>query len=353
MHRSGTSAATRLVNLMGVPLGETADLISGSSDNPAGYWESSSLTDFNNELLGHLGGAWFAPPSLELGWQKDDSLAALETKGREAFSRVYSTAEWAWKDPRNSILLPFWLRALSTRPVIVVTLRDPSAVSWSLHRRDRFTPVYSALLWERYTRDVLTNIDGLPVIVTSFERLLADPTAWCESICGFLADQHLRVSRPDADLVREFVEHRHIEVGANRELDLTRPQRELLSLLLDVDGGHDRFKTPALPPPTEWSSVAFAEHRNREEYWSQALAERTAELTRAAARAADARADEADARARETEQQLLVAHATVNEMTERTTRLEEALIEMSNSRIFRYSAPLRRVWRSVRRLDDR
>ncbi len=57
MHRSGTSATTRAINLLGVPLAANDELASPSPNNPTGFWEVTRLTDFNNKLLYELGGS--------------------------------------------------------------------------------------------------------------------------------------------------------------------------------------------------------------------------------------------------------------------------------------------------------
>ena len=49
MHRSGTSAITRVINLMGIDLGKT--LLSIPVDNPTGHWENKILLDRHEELL--------------------------------------------------------------------------------------------------------------------------------------------------------------------------------------------------------------------------------------------------------------------------------------------------------------
>lgn len=51
MHRSGTSALTRCINLLGVPLGVADDLMPTGEANPRGYWESASLTRVSGELV--------------------------------------------------------------------------------------------------------------------------------------------------------------------------------------------------------------------------------------------------------------------------------------------------------------
>ena len=67
MHRSGTSAATRLVGFAGLPLEATTDLMPAASSNPKGFWESEGLRRCNDRLLAALGGDWSAPPQPRAG----------------------------------------------------------------------------------------------------------------------------------------------------------------------------------------------------------------------------------------------------------------------------------------------
>ena len=48
MHRSGTSAAARLVNFLGIPTCVDEDLLPTTEDNPKGFWESASLAALND-----------------------------------------------------------------------------------------------------------------------------------------------------------------------------------------------------------------------------------------------------------------------------------------------------------------
>lgn len=66
MHRSGTSAVTRVVNLLGLPLCRRDDLYL-AADNPAGHWESTSVVGVNDALLAEMGGPCWAPPVLLSG----------------------------------------------------------------------------------------------------------------------------------------------------------------------------------------------------------------------------------------------------------------------------------------------
>ena len=112
MHRSGTSAVTRLVSLLGLATPPDHDLVRPTEKNPKGYWESGVLTRFNEDVLNRFGGTWFSPPMLPADWPTDPRLDGMERLGRALVETVYPAAPWGWKDPRNSLLLPYWRRVL-------------------------------------------------------------------------------------------------------------------------------------------------------------------------------------------------------------------------------------------------
>ena len=79
MHRSGTSALTGALGRLGLMLPVPGDLVTGRYDNPVHY-ESRALTDFDDTLLGALGGSWSAPPVLDPGWERSPTV--LDVAGR-------------------------------------------------------------------------------------------------------------------------------------------------------------------------------------------------------------------------------------------------------------------------------
>ena len=56
MHRSGTSALARAVQMLGVYLGN--NFLSPRPDNPTGYWEDKHICDLNERLLAAFGLKW-------------------------------------------------------------------------------------------------------------------------------------------------------------------------------------------------------------------------------------------------------------------------------------------------------
>src|ERR1700704_4698211 len=113
MHRSGTSFTARALQLLGVSLGSPEGLMAPGPDNPAGYWENRDIKELNDELFAQLGGAWDQPPVLDPGWSLDGRLDPLRTRASEVLDDAFGapatgTSVIGWKDPRLSLVLPFW-----------------------------------------------------------------------------------------------------------------------------------------------------------------------------------------------------------------------------------------------------
>ncbi len=164
MHRSGTSFAASALRHLGVSLGDPARHMRPGGDNPAGYFELQSVMELNEELLANLGGAWDAPPVLDPGWEQDDGLEPFRVRAaqvlRDAFApdALGGTPEAiAWKDPRLSLLLPFW-RTVHPVDATILLVRSPLEVAASLASR-KYTvgAPQAAGLWLRYLYAAAAN----------------------------------------------------------------------------------------------------------------------------------------------------------------------------------------------------
>ncbi|MDQ6688617.1 MAG: cupin-like domain-containing protein [Actinomycetota bacterium] len=262
MHRSGTSATTRVVNLAGVPLAEESDLWRELPGNETGYWESSSLSRFNERLLHEAGGAWWRPP-------EESAVAALADRpdlvrhATTLFSRLHGSA-WAWKDPRVCLLLPFWRKVLpgSVRSVLVV--RHPFEVAASLAARDAVPWEWSLALWDTYLRRAATGLGGLPVHVLRYSSLLGDPDRVVAALVAFVGAGGPPVSLPPLGAVSRFLrpDLRH---SAYDEADLLASGHagllHLLQALDRAEGDHEPWQPPALEPasaPTRTTLASLA-----------------------------------------------------------------------------------------------
>lgn len=162
MHRSGTSALTRVLSLLGCALPST--LLAANFTNETGHWEPQRIQEFNDRLLASAGCAWDDWTPVPQDWFDSLEANARKEEAAELFKAEYGSAPLTvFKDPRVCRLLPFWLSVLDDlgiEPVVAIPVRHPLEVARSLAIRDLSDAHYNRLLWlrhvadaERYTRD--------------------------------------------------------------------------------------------------------------------------------------------------------------------------------------------------------
>ena len=66
MHRSGTSAVARALNLCGAWAGKPDDLTGANIENPWGFWERRDVRHICDELLRSMGGDWWKVAQLDV-----------------------------------------------------------------------------------------------------------------------------------------------------------------------------------------------------------------------------------------------------------------------------------------------
>jgi hypothetical protein len=267
MHRSGTSAVTRLISLLGLHTPPEEDLVQPTAKNPKGYWESESLVAFNERLLWAIDCDIGCPVALEPGWERDPRLDPLRDEARKVFHEVFPHAPWVWKDPRHCLAFAFWRSVLEVDPVVVLVNRNPLEITASaLRLRREQGKIYALALWERYLRQALTQLAGLPVMVTDYAQVLAGPLAWSEQAHAFLTGAGVPAHAHRDDDVLDFIdtELRHTEfTGADLldDPDVSDAQRGLFAALAELEGRHDSFSAPALPDETPTTEPLLAERR--------------------------------------------------------------------------------------------
>ena len=252
--RSGTSAVTRVVNLLGVPIAADDELKPADENNPRGYFESRSLTSFNRRLLVEVGGEPYgSAPRFPTGWKENAALDATRAEARQLMERVHPTTPWAWKDPRTCLTLPFWVEVADADPVVVLVYRDPLEVAEShAQRADAPYPVTLGI-WERYNRAAVLNARGLPTFVVRYERLAETPGPVAREIAAFLRDQGVDVADPGPAL-EGFVDAalRRSRPDLDGHDLPSREQRELLATLEALQGPHEVLPELELPAETAW-----------------------------------------------------------------------------------------------------
>ncbi len=265
MHRSGTSLVTRLVSLLGLAVCREQDLLVGHKANPRGHWESRSLLDFNDRLLDQLGGSWFCPPP---PLDSEQVVRLLDGQGPEALAMLrhaHPRRPWVWKDPRTSLLLPFWSSILGQRTAYVLVVRHPLEVSDSLARRDGFSRSLSLALWERYTRQAMLGAAGRPMMVCTYDEVLSDPVDWCDRLVTFLGEVGSSALAVDRTVAGAFATDGLRNSQASwtelRAGPLISAERAALAAAAAVPSTQASYVPPTLPAETPETESIFGEIR--------------------------------------------------------------------------------------------
>ena len=247
MARSGTSAFTRLLALLGVDLGPREALLPPiAGENAKGFFEHRPLMRINKELLEHQGGSWSQPPLPAPGWELDRGLDDLRERARSLLAGDFAGAPlWGFKDPRTSLTLPFWDGLLGADVRYVICHRRPLDSARSLEQRNGIRLDEGVALWTRYMASALAHTAGRRRIVVGYEELLSDREALVGELAGFLVVGEGEVGTRVRTEVREWVAEdlRH-HASTLRELvehPAVSAEAQALHLLLEraIAGRHD------------------------------------------------------------------------------------------------------------------
>jgi hypothetical protein len=207
MHRSGTSAISRIVSLLGVHLGAPGSLLQPYDDNPKGFWEHSRIVEINDQVLERFGGRWNAPPVFPPGWATSAELADLRDTARQLLASEFDGQPlWGWKDPRTCLTLPFWQEVCGSLRYLLV-VRNPAAVVASLYTRNKMSAADSEGLWLAYTQASLAHTAGRPRAFVFFDDLLRELPSELRRLATFIGRPELAEDRGLRDAINDFIEN--------------------------------------------------------------------------------------------------------------------------------------------------
>jgi hypothetical protein len=176
MHRSGTSALTRVINLLGADL--PSSLIPANVANEAGFFESNDLMIVHDQLLSSAGSNWQDWRAFNPDWYASPVAAAFKQRVLGVLRHDFAQSQlFVIKDPRVCRFFPFWrdvLEEFGAAPAVVIPVRNPLEIMASLRSRDGFPFVKTALLWLRHVIEAERTTRDLPRAVVTYDALLSD-----------------------------------------------------------------------------------------------------------------------------------------------------------------------------------
>lgn len=252
MHRSGTSAITRGLQVMGIDLGN--HLIPAMEGvNEKGFWEDSDINAFNNELLNSFGSDWHHVAPIKSSDIETLLKSCYFTRAVELLrQKVDKNTIFGFKDPRVAKLLPFWKEVFTycqfdTRCILVI--RHPLSVTKSLNKRDSFDAEKSYLLWLGHVIESLSGSMGLQRVLVDYDKLMKSPELEIERISRQLDfkvdyDELHNYTVQFLDKALQHTIHDLSELSLDKACPLL--VQEIYTKLLEVSSGEMNLDDPVL-----------------------------------------------------------------------------------------------------------
>ena len=200
---------TRLLHGCGLYLGPKDALMPPQADNPDGFWEHLGFVGLNDELLDALGGAWDLPPKTNENLS-EERLDPLRMKARLLIEGFHSAQIWGWKDPRNSLTLPFWEDLLPGLKTLII-VRNPLEVAYSMRKRNGTSYAFGLRLWEIYNRRLIEAASKHDRLFTHYDLFFENAEKELRRIGNFVGLPDAKI-RSAAELVATKRRHTHFTI---------------------------------------------------------------------------------------------------------------------------------------------
>ena len=171
MHRSGTSAVARVLNLMGCYFGPEDIGTEANEENPKGFWERKDVRQVNDAILRNMGADWDRIAPFDVRSIGKGDMAVYRQVIQEIVVNMDAHRPWFVKEPRFCLTFGVW-RSVLELPVCVLIFRNPLDVAKSLNERNGMPLAVGLALWEAYNAGALEASQGIKRIVLSYEALM-------------------------------------------------------------------------------------------------------------------------------------------------------------------------------------
>jgi len=267
MHRSGTSILGRIIEELGLFMGDRKD-----PNNEAVFF-----IDINNWILSQCGVRWDLPGGAGYLFRNGELLDSMEKLVRKHLDGIHSVRylgwrnylrtrgitrlpiPWGWKDPRSTLTLPLWLRIFPDAKIVYIerhgvdvanSLRTRSLSTFAkaggrLGKRGYIGPgttrgrllVDSPRcldleggfgLWKEYTdyaNEFIRSAGGRNILVLKYEDFVKSPAGQMKNMAAFCG---LDVSDEKIELLTGRIDKTRSEAFRNKKelVEFARRKRE-------------------------------------------------------------------------------------------------------------------------------
>jgi lipopolysaccharide biosynthesis protein len=189
MHRSGTSALTRVFNLLGAELPDR--VIAADDNNINGYWEPTSLNTLNEKMLREAGSSWDDWRPYDVTKLSEERREFYRSEIARIIGEEYGAAPlFVIKEPRIARFAEMYadiLQALRIDVRYVLVSRNPLAVAASLEKRGGSSQGFGTLVWLRHVLDAEQASRGKHRAFVSYEAIVENWRPCLQKIASTLS----------------------------------------------------------------------------------------------------------------------------------------------------------------------
>ena len=188
MHRSGTSAFTRLLSLVGAQIPKS--LLQARGGNETGHWESEKIVQYNDDFLQEQNSKWDDWASLDIELVTRQKRENFDGDVSALLKYEYNGAKLiAIKDPRICRFAELYAQAIINAGYdvkIINVIRNPLETSASLAKRNKMPTVNASLLWLRHVLDAEFQSRAYTRSFVTYDGFLNDHNACLKDVASNL-----------------------------------------------------------------------------------------------------------------------------------------------------------------------
>jgi len=352
MHRSGTSAITRGLQVMGVRLGDRL-MLAVEGNNSKGFWEDIDLNVLNIEMLSAIDSDWHYLAPIENRDVKTLCTQGYFLRATELLQQKISISPiFGFKDPRVAKLLLFWKEVFSHCQfdiIYVMTLRHPLSVVKSLAKRDGMEKERSYLLWLGHVVTSLIGSAGYKRVLVDYDSLMQTPDHELMRVakCIGMKIDPIELQSYKNEFLDQGLQHTVYELN-DLLLDTACPPivREVYTALLDVASDKIKFDDVALQKKILCWSNEFERLKSPLVLADRLFTQNVVATKTIAER--DRQITSLNQTVAERDEQITSLNQTLAERDEQITSLKQEVDQIYQSRSWKISKPLRMLSERLR-----
>ena len=239
MHRSGTSAVTRVLNLLGATL--PREMLGAQHGNELGHWEPARLLARHDQLLADAGSSWDDWRQLDLSTLSSEDRLSYRRDVLDLVADDFGDADlFVIKDPRICRFADYFaevLRAEGIRVRFILPIRRPAAIAASLEVRNGFSREYGDLLCLAHFIGAEAATRGLDRLIVDYDDLVDRPSETSRILADWLFEHEgmgpTEAVRAATASVDEAFRHTQADAFDRIDTPANRAYRLLRGLSLD------------------------------------------------------------------------------------------------------------------------